>query len=124
MKILYPLVWIVNGITASFLFLFGLRNKNDGGNPLTSEELRTVVNEAGSLIPRRHQDMLLSILDLENVTVVDVMILAMKSRRLISMMTGNPLLANSVTQLTAVSFYIAIPLMKSLVCFESVKLIA
>ncbi|AWK81090.1 HlyC/CorC family transporter [Photobacterium damselae] len=74
MKILYPLVWIVNGITASFLFLFGLRNKNDGGNPLTSEELRTVVNEAGSLIPRRHQDMLLSILDLENVTVVDVMI--------------------------------------------------
>ncbi|MEF1205061.1 HlyC/CorC family transporter, partial [Photobacterium damselae] len=74
MKVLYPLVWIVNGITASFLFLFGLRNKNDGGNPLTSEELRTVVNEAGSLIPRRHQDMLLSILDLENVTVVDVMI--------------------------------------------------
>ncbi|GAL08712.1 hemolysins and related proteins containing CBS domains [Photobacterium aphoticum] len=33
-----------------------------------------MVNEAGGLIPRRHQDMLLSILDLENVTVEDLMV--------------------------------------------------
>ena len=41
---------------------------------LSSEELRTVVNEAGALIPRQHQEMLISILDLENVTVDDVMV--------------------------------------------------
>ncbi|MCV6022912.1 magnesium/cobalt efflux protein, partial [Escherichia coli] len=41
---------------------------------LSSEELRTVVNEAGGLIPRRHQDMLVSILDLEHVTVNDIMV--------------------------------------------------
>ncbi|ELR65398.1 Hemolysin [Photobacterium marinum] len=74
MRILYPLVWLVNGITNGFLRLMGLKVSNMDDSKLSSDELRTVVNEAGGLIPRRHQDMLLSILDLENVTVEDVMI--------------------------------------------------
>ncbi|MGR5149914.1 HlyC/CorC family transporter [Photobacterium alginatilyticum] len=74
MKLLYPLVWFVNGITNSFLMLLGLRVDNINDPKLSSDELRTVVNEAGGLIPRRHQDMLLSILDLENVTVEDLMV--------------------------------------------------
>ena len=41
---------------------------------LSIEELRTVVNEAGALIPRRHQEMLMGILDLEKVTVEDIMV--------------------------------------------------
>jgi len=43
-------------------------------NSLSSEELRTVVAEAGALIPHRHQQMLVSILDLENATVEDIMV--------------------------------------------------
>ncbi len=43
-------------------------------NSLSSEELRTVVAEAGAMIPRRHQQMLVSILDLENATVEDIMV--------------------------------------------------
>ncbi|KPA54713.1 HlyC/CorC family transporter [Photobacterium lucens] len=74
MKVLYPLVWFVNGITSAFLFLLGLKSSDNTSSKLSSEELRTVVNEAGGLIPRRHQDMLLSILDLENVTVEDLMV--------------------------------------------------
>lgn len=74
MKALYPLVWLVNGITNSFLHIMGLATSHDGKNHLSTEELRTVVNEAGSLIPRRHQDMLLSILELEEVTVNDIMV--------------------------------------------------
>ncbi|MBC7005466.1 DUF21 domain-containing protein [Photobacterium sp. BZF1] len=74
MKLLYPLVWFVNGITNGFLLLLGLRVDKSNDGKLSSDELRTVVNEAGGLIPRRHQDMLLSILDLENVTVEDLMI--------------------------------------------------
>ncbi|MGR5066574.1 HlyC/CorC family transporter [Photobacterium sp. DNB22_13_2] len=74
MKLLYPLVWFVNGITNGFLILLGLRVDHANDGKLNSEELRTVVNEAGGLIPRRHQDMLLSILDLENVTVEDLMV--------------------------------------------------
>ena len=41
---------------------------------LSAEELRTVVAEAGVMVPRRHQRMLLSILDLDAITVDDVMV--------------------------------------------------
>lgn len=72
---LYPLVSAVNFITNGFMRLLGVNpNRTDGSYALSSEELRTVVNEANSMIPSSHQDMLLSILDLEKVTVEDVMI--------------------------------------------------
>ncbi len=74
MKVLYPIVWLMNGIARCFLFLFGIRSTPTNDSSLNSDELRTIVNEAGGMIPARHQDMLLSILDLEIVTVEDVMI--------------------------------------------------
>ncbi|HFQ5430604.1 TPA: HlyC/CorC family transporter [Vibrio vulnificus] len=74
MKLLSPLVMLVNFITNGFIRLLGLKAQHNGEDNLSSEELRTVVNEAGSLIPQRHQDMLVSILDLEHVTVNDIMI--------------------------------------------------
>ncbi|MBE4589792.1 HlyC/CorC family transporter [Vibrio navarrensis] len=74
MKILSPLVLLVNFITNGFIRLLGLKAKHNGEDHLSSEELRTVVNEAGNLIPHRHQDMLVSILDLEHVTVNDIMV--------------------------------------------------
>ncbi|MBE1276966.1 HlyC/CorC family transporter [Enterovibrio baiacu] len=74
MKVMYPLVWLVNGITNGFLRLVGLTTSHDAKDHLSSEELRTVVNEAGGLIPRRHQDMLISILELEEIAVNDIMV--------------------------------------------------
>lgn len=74
MKVLSPLVVFINFITNGFIRLLGLNAKHTRDDPLSSEELRTIVNDAGRLIPRRHQDMLLSILDLEHVTVNDIMI--------------------------------------------------
>lgn len=74
MKILSPLVLLVNFITNGFLRILGIKAKHGDDDHLSSEELRTVVNEAGGLIPRRHQDMLISILDLEHVTVNDIMV--------------------------------------------------
>ncbi|ELP5728151.1 TPA: DUF21 domain-containing protein [Vibrio vulnificus] len=74
MKVLSPLVILVNFITNGFIRLLGLKAQHNGEDNLSSEELRTVVNEAGSLIPQRHQDMLVSILDLEHVTVNDIMV--------------------------------------------------
>ncbi|KUI98627.1 HlyC/CorC family transporter [Vibrio sp. MEBiC08052] len=74
MKLLSPLVLFVNLITNGFIKLLGVSARQSGGDHLSSEELRTVVNEAGGLIPKRHQDMLLSILDLEHVTVNDIMV--------------------------------------------------
>ncbi|MDW6093790.1 HlyC/CorC family transporter [Vibrio rhizosphaerae] len=74
MKLLSPLVLFINLITNGFIKLLGVSARQHSDDHLSSEELRTVVNEAGGLIPKRHQDMLLSILDLEHVTVNDIMV--------------------------------------------------
>jgi len=69
----YPAVWTINAIANALLRLMGLR-RDEGDLHLSSEELRIVVNEAGPMIPKRHQKMLLNILDLEKVSVEDIMI--------------------------------------------------
>ncbi|MFT5755499.1 MAG: Mg2+/Co2+ transporter CorB [Alteromonadaceae bacterium] len=74
LTLLYPLVIAVNWITNGLLMLLGVSHKQREQHSLSSEELRTVVNEAGALLPGRNQDMLVSILDLEKVTVEDIMV--------------------------------------------------
>ena len=69
----YPLVWLVNFITNGFLKMVGLKSAETVQDHLSTDELRTVVYER-SKIGQRPQNMLLSILDLENVTVDDIMI--------------------------------------------------
>lgn len=74
MKLLYPLVWLLNWICNNFLKLFGVSTEHHHGHSLSSEELRTVVHEAGAMLPQEHQNMLVGVLDLENATVEDIMI--------------------------------------------------
>ena len=72
--LLYPFVWAVNIIANTMLRTIGVRPEHGATNTLSQEELRTVVLEAGAMIPKRHQDMLLNIIDLEKVTVEDIMV--------------------------------------------------
>ena len=74
LKITYPFVWLTNTCANGVLYLLGVRGGSTDLQPLTREELRTVVFEAGSRISSRYQRMLLSILDLEKVSVDDVMV--------------------------------------------------
>ncbi len=74
LKILYPLVWLTNTLANGLLRLLGVSPTDGPQSALSREELRTVVNEAGAMIPQRHQGMLLSILDLDQATVEDIMI--------------------------------------------------
>jgi Mg2+/Co2+ transporter CorB len=74
LTVLQPVVWTVNLLANSVLRLFRVPEAAAGSQALSREELRTVVREAGSLIPRRHQHMLISILDLEKATVEDIMV--------------------------------------------------
>ena len=71
--LLYPFVWATNLLANGVLRLLGA-SQPQASNSLSSEELRTVVAEAGAMIPHRHQQMLVSILDLENATVEDIMV--------------------------------------------------
>ncbi|GHE81700.1 membrane protein [Thalassotalea profundi] len=74
LKLLYPLVVGVNWITNGILMLLGISHEQREQHSLSSEELRTVVNESGVMLPERDQNMLVGILDLENVTVEDIMV--------------------------------------------------
>lgn len=72
--ILYPLVWFTNSITNNMVRLFGVSPEQAATSAINTEELKVALMEAGSMIPTRHKDMLMSILDLEKVTVNDVMV--------------------------------------------------
>jgi Mg2+/Co2+ transporter CorB len=73
LAVFYPFVWATNLLANGVLRLLGV-SERQASHALSSEELRTVVAEAGAMIPRRHQQMLVSILDLEKVTVEDIMV--------------------------------------------------
>jgi Mg2+/Co2+ transporter CorB len=74
LKITYPIVWMTNMASNGVLYLFGVRQGDAQLHSLTQEELRTLVHEAGGRISSRYRQMLISILDLEKVTVDDVMV--------------------------------------------------
>lgn len=71
-KLLMPLVFFMNLIINGLMKLFRIRKSEKSG--LSAEELRGVVLEAGKFIPTAHQEMLVSILDMEKVTVDDIMV--------------------------------------------------
>lgn len=72
-KIFLPLVYFINFFTNGLMRLIGLK-PDIKSHSISAEELRSIVNESGKFIPRAHQQMLLSILDMEKVTVEDIMV--------------------------------------------------
>lgn len=73
LRLLYPFVWFVNLSSKIIFKIFGIQ-QTTSSDKLSSEELRIVVNEAATMIPKGHQKMLLSILDLEKVSIDDIMV--------------------------------------------------
>lgn len=73
-KVLYPIVWGANLFANGILKVLGASTPKTTSHSLSAEELRTIVAEASTLIPHRHQQMLMAILDLEKITVEDIMI--------------------------------------------------
>ena len=74
LRALYPLVWVLNLVTNSLLRLLGIRPEEGVQETLSREELRTLMMEAGAMIPESHQAMLVNLLDLEEIRVEDVMV--------------------------------------------------
>jgi Mg2+/Co2+ transporter CorB len=72
--LLAPAVWLVNHIVKMIFWLLRIGHRNSNDEALSSEELKTIVNESGSTLPEQRQSMLLGILELENVTVDDIMV--------------------------------------------------
>jgi Mg2+/Co2+ transporter CorB len=74
LKILYPIVWATNLVANGVLRMLGVSQEKVNRTSLSSDELRTVLAEASTVIPHRHQRMLMSILDLEKISVEDIMV--------------------------------------------------
>ena len=72
-KILYPLVWIVNFFSNSILKFFGVEEKQSDDD-LSPDELKSILENSGDLIPSRYQEMLLSVLELDKISIDEVMI--------------------------------------------------
>lgn len=71
---LAPAIWLVNLFVNSLFWIFRVGRKGDAPDALSAEELKTLVNESGEMLPPQRQNMLLGILELENVTVDDIMV--------------------------------------------------
>ncbi len=74
LKVIWPLVWLVNMMSNSILHLFNAKADASNSIAINHEELRSIMHTAGPHIPQSHLDMLISLLDLESATVEDVMI--------------------------------------------------
>ncbi|WMY96933.1 MAG: CNNM domain-containing protein [Arsenophonus sp.] len=73
-KILLPIIWLFNAMTIIFMHLFRIKSPIINNYGITKDELRTIVNESKTKLSRQNQNMLISILDLEKVTVGDIMV--------------------------------------------------
>jgi len=69
-----PALWLTTTLAYGFLRIFGVGRAAAASHTLSADELRTVVAEAAPVIPARHRQMLLSILDFGRITVNDIMI--------------------------------------------------
>lgn len=74
LKVFSSFIHLINLISNGLLRIFGVSSGKLQDISLSQDELRTVVREAGSMVPDAHKSMLLSILDLEKATVEDIMI--------------------------------------------------
>lgn len=71
----HPVVFVATSLVKVCLRLFHIRVQTDQSKQkVTLEELRGLVLDAGHFLPRKHQKMLLNLVDLERITVNDVMI--------------------------------------------------
>lgn len=74
LKVAYPAVWFVNLFVSGLLRILGIKiNFAESPNALTMEELRSIVSDAGSYLPKKHRAILLNLFDLEKISVDDVM---------------------------------------------------
>ncbi|HZZ93391.1 MAG TPA: CNNM domain-containing protein [Usitatibacter sp.] len=72
-RVTRPVMWIVNVFVRLLLRGLRVRRPSEQAQPLSMEELRTLVLEGGKFIPKKHQSILLNLFELEDLTIDDTM---------------------------------------------------
>ncbi len=73
LRVLQPVVWFVNLFVQGLLKLLRIQPAQEGATQLTPEELRSLVLEGSQYFRGKHKTMLANLMDLEAITVEDVM---------------------------------------------------
>jgi Mg2+/Co2+ transporter CorB len=63
-----------DAILKPMLRLLRIRPQEDGAQPLSAEEIRTIVLESSHILPNKHRSILLNLFDINEITVQDVMV--------------------------------------------------
>jgi Mg2+/Co2+ transporter CorB len=74
LRIAYPLVWLINSIANGLLRMLGIRVSGAELEPLSREELRTMVHTSSEDMPSQDRSMLLGVFDLKQITVDEIMV--------------------------------------------------
>ena len=74
LQLLSPIVWLINKLTNTLISFLGFDPNKNRDDSLDSEELKSLVELSGHKISNSNQGMLRAILDLDNMTVEDIMI--------------------------------------------------
>jgi Mg2+/Co2+ transporter CorB len=73
-----PFVHMLSASTDAILYallkLLGIQRQESGPQPLSAEEIRTIVLESSNFLPKKHISILLNLFDLQAITVDDVMV--------------------------------------------------
>ena len=72
-KLLFPLVSVINYFSNFLLRFLGINKTENENEDVSPEELKAILETSGDLIPARYQDMLLSILELDKISIEEVM---------------------------------------------------
>jgi len=72
-KLLFPLVSVINYFSNFLLKFLGINKTENESEDVSPEELKAILETSGDLIPARYQDMLLSILELDKISIEEVM---------------------------------------------------
>ena len=73
LKILYPIVWFINIFVLSILKIFNIKINFTQNNLITMDELKSIISESGQFIPNKNKSIFLNLIDLEKITVEDIM---------------------------------------------------
>jgi len=72
--IMWPAVWLLNKTTNALLWIMRFKSDKEKQHDLSTDELKTVVEEGGNHIAPTYRGMLLNVLDLESMAVEDIMV--------------------------------------------------
>jgi len=73
LKILYPIVFFINIFVLGILKIFNIKANFSDSDLITMDELKSIIRESGKFIPLKNKSIFLNLIDLEKITIDDIM---------------------------------------------------